>query len=266
MFSSKLRIFAAFFALLTMAAGCSRVTMQSANAPAQPSLEARRAQIAAHDKQSPSPESLARKNRSLAILKTQNIPFSATLPVIADSKEARRRTTREVAQRAVALCVVAMKADNIPQPQIEKVIKDYGIKEALSPKERAFVDDLSPSQHERMQFSWRYESYGVMLWALGFLDKLPPPNTSIDVTKIVAATRSLKSKTFLQKARLRSQAEILDEADLIYRYHWLLVENQLKNQKAPSQLNVDVVSERHQALNWLIGYMNQPWDDVTTDT
>ena len=248
-----------------MAAGCSRVTMQSANAPAQLSLEARLAQIAAHDKQAPSPESLARKNRSLAILKTQNIPFSATLPVIADSKEARRRTTQEVAQRAIALCVVAMKADNFQQLQVERIIKDYGIKDALSPKERAFVDDLSPSQHERMQFSWRYESYGVMLWALGFSDKLPP-NTSIDVTKIVAATCSLKSKTFLQKARLRSQAEILDESDLIYRYHWLLVEDELKNRKAPAQLSSDVVSERHQALNWLIGSMNQPWDDVTTDT
>lgn len=27
-----------------------------------------------------------------------------------------------------------------------------------------------------------------------------------------------------------------------------------------------VVQERHHALNWLIGYCGQDWDDITTDT
>ncbi|WP_079688608.1 DUF4272 domain-containing protein [Ohtaekwangia koreensis] len=31
-------------------------------------------------------------------------------------------------------------------------------------------------------------------------------------------------------------------------------------------LNSSVVFERHYSLNWLIRYMNQDWDKVTTDT
>jgi len=27
-----------------------------------------------------------------------------------------------------------------------------------------------------------------------------------------------------------------------------------------------VTLERHYALNWLIGYMEQEWDDISTDT
>jgi hypothetical protein len=30
--------------------------------------------------------------------------------------------------------------------------------------------------------------------------------------------------------------------------------------------NAGVVQERHYALNWLIGYCGQDWDDITTDT
>jgi len=30
--------------------------------------------------------------------------------------------------------------------------------------------------------------------------------------------------------------------------------------------NEEIIVERHRALNWLIRYMNQDWDDVTTDT
>jgi hypothetical protein len=31
-------------------------------------------------------------------------------------------------------------------------------------------------------------------------------------------------------------------------------------------LSDDVVAEGSQALNWLIGYPAQPWDDITLDT
>ena len=34
----------------------------------------------------------------------------------------------------------------------------------------------------------------------------------------------------------------------------------------PSKDYSGVVMERHYALNWLIGYSDQEWDDVTTDT
>jgi len=71
---------------------------------------------------------------------------------------------------------------------------------------------------------------------------------------------------FIQDANLRPIGEILDEADLIYRYHWAVKNARSKGEPPPANLDKGVVLERHHALNWLIGYMDQEWDDISTDT
>ena len=68
------------------------------------------------------------------------------------------------------------------------------------------------------------------------------------------------------KARLRPQAEILDAADLIYRYNWAATDARINGRSAPAGLDGSVIYERHYALNWLIGYLDLPWDDISTDT
>ena len=114
---------------------------------------------------------------------------------------------------------------------------------------------------------WRYEAYWVMLWALGYVNVLSPPRTICDVKKASAILYKLrKEDAFYKQAKLRSQTEILNAADLIYRYHWAVRQARLDGKKAPAKLMPDVVMERHKALNWLIGYSNQSWDEVTTDT
>jgi hypothetical protein len=40
----------------------------------------------------------------------------------------------------------------------------------------------------------------------------------------------------------------------------------MNNRAAPAELDEGIVMERHDALNWLIGSMNQEWDAVSTDT
>ena len=61
-------------------------------------------------------------------------------------------------------------------------------------------------------------------------------------------------------------SEVLDQADLIYRYHWAVVDANLKGKLPPGKLDGGVTMERHYALNWLIGYFDQEWDDISTDT
>ena len=48
--------------------------------------------------------------------------------------------------------------------------------------------------------------------------------------------------------------------------HWAVVDARLRGQDAPSQIEAGIVYERHYALNWLIGYFGQDWDNVKTDT
>jgi hypothetical protein len=44
------------------------------------------------------------------------------------------------------------------------------------------------------------------------------------------------------------------------------VDARLKGKKPPAGVEPGVTLERHHALNWLVGYMDRDWDDVTTDT
>ena len=53
---------------------------------------------------------------------------------------------------------------------------------------------------------------------------------------------------------------------VIYRYHWATTSARIKKLKAPAKLDGGVVMERHYALNWLIKYMDQDWDNISTDT
>jgi hypothetical protein len=211
-------------------------------------------------------EALSRKARSIAILKKEGVPFIDSLPVIETEAEAKRRSTEEVALRAIALCIVAVKGEGMEKKEIDQLVEKYAIAKAFSPKERKFIENAKPSEHDRIQFAWRYEDYWVMLWALGFVDDLSRPDKICDVPKAVSFLRDLGGEGFLKKAKLRPAREILDAADLIYRYHWATTEARIKNQPPPASLDPGVVMERHYALNWLVGYSDQEWDDVTTDT
>jgi Domain of unknown function (DUF4272) len=188
------------------------------------------------------------------------------LPVIETEAEARKRTKVEVAYRALALLAVAVKGEGLEQEMVERIKRDYGLASHLTPKEAAFVRDKNPSQHDRIQFSWRYEAAWVLLWALGYVEDLKPPSVICDVPRAVSIMKERSAEQFIADARLRPLAQILDEADLIYRYNWAVVDARVNGDPAPSGLDPGVVQERHHALNWLIGYMEQEWDDVSTDT
>lgn len=213
-----------------------------------------------------SPEALQRKERSETILRSEGVPINEFLPVIGSEKVIKQRTKEEVAYRALALLVVALKGEGLEQPIVEEIIADHGLRSYFTPNESAFIRSASPSEHDRIQFTWRYEAAWVLLWALGYVEELEKPTKICDVSRAVRFMKERDTKQFLADAKLRSVTEILDQADRIYRYHWAVVDARLNRQEAPASLDPGVTMERHHALNWLIGYMEQDWDDISTDT
>ena len=77
---------------------------------------------------------------------------------------------------------------------------------------------------------------------------------------------STTTSQFINDAKLRPLSDIPDQADLIYRYQWAVRDAQIKGQPISAALSPDVTDESHHALNWLIGYLEQAWDDVSADT
>jgi len=242
--------------------GIHRTGEQLTRAPIPEKMEAK---MMTKDTQ-PSAEALARKEKSLAKLLKKGVPAHQHLPVIEDSKSAQKRTKEAIAHRAIALCLVALKGEGLDQPTVQQLVRQYGAHEFFTTAEKEFIAAPSSTQHQRIQFAWQYEDYWVMLWALGYVATLDYPDKICDVPRAVNFLRGHSVAEFIAKAKLRDLSEILDEADLIYRLDWATVNARIKKQAAPAGLDAGVVLERHRALNWLIGYMNQEWDNVSTDT
>lgn len=209
------------------------------------------------------PEAVDRRARSITRLKLEGVPVYEGLPVIETEAEMLRRTGEDVARRALALAVVAIKADAKDQEWTKELVAKFAIREAATPAELAYLEDEAPSPADDAAFSWRYEAMYALLWAIGHVPSLGPPEHQIDVPEVLRPLIGMEAGQLLRSAKLRSSPELLDEADLIYRYHWAVRDAWL-NARELDNLDGGVVAERHYALNWLI--RNEPWDEVDTPT
>jgi len=207
-----------------------------------------------------------RKKRSEELLKTQGIPINPSLPAIESEEETTPRSAKDIAKRAVGLCAVALRGEDLKQQEVISLLNGKDVLASATPEEKKFLLKNNPAGQEMINFKWRYESLWVLLWALGHAEDLGAPTSFCDVQRAVRMVLDIPSEDFIQRAKSRLISEILDEADLIYRYDWAVVDARIKGEDPPGNLNPGVVYERHYALNWLIGYMDQEWDDVTTDT
>jgi hypothetical protein len=250
---------------LTVLIGCGRLKKvdraEQVAAPPPPASEPR------PQPEAPAPEAIARKRHSEERLRSEGVAIMAGLPVIEMEAEAKPRSRQAVIDRAVALMIVALKGEGLDQPKVQQVTDDFGALKFFTPQERIFFLNPAPNKKERAQFTWRYECLYVMQWALGFVPELTRPDHIVDASKVVGLLLKEKgSKKFREEARLRSVKELLDEADLIYRYDWACVDARVNARPHLHEVDCEVVQERHYALNWLIGYEGQEWDDVSTDT
>lgn len=222
-----------------------------------------------------SQKALERKEKSEKLLAIKGIPYNKNLPAIEDESEVRIRSNEEIGKRAVALAVAALRAEcrltgitvEEEKELTENVIEIYNGKSFFSPQEKSYMENNNPSEHDSIQFIWRYESMWIMLWALGYVEKLEYPNKICDVIHAAnIINMSLDLNEFISRGNKKSKEEILDEADLIYRYNWACVDAKINRREIPGGMDDGIVVERHKALNWLINYMEDEWDDVGTDT
>lgn len=217
----------------------------------------------------PSAEALERKARSLQQLQAMGIRSSAMLPAITDESSAVIRSSQEIAQRVAILTAINTVAFGyLSGTDIISYLQKNQLWEHTSPAEKAFLGN--PTEEQKKKETWKCEGIWVLLWALNLLPELGYMTDLCNMDLIpeeIFPFRGLSGNPavfFAKATSLRPIAEILDANDLYYRAHWSCVDARLKNEEAP--VHPGVVYERHYALNWLINYRNQPWDEVTCDT
>ncbi len=198
----------------------------------------------------------------------------ATLPPVVSETEVVLRPASEVASRALALFVVALRAESLMCPEL--AVSDLREKRplayrALTPKECLFLNEEAPDQQQITNFAWRYEASWMLAWALGLVEELCYPSETCDVDVLSKILLGLEEEAFLANAKLLPTETLLDALDLHFRLHWLVRQDQ-QDGKAPDgemggkDLNPGVVLERHHALNWLVQHEGAEWDDVQTPT
>ncbi|AQR95876.1 DUF4272 domain-containing protein [Clostridium saccharoperbutylacetonicum] len=217
-----------------------------------------------------------RKLKSIEILKLNQVPYMEGLPRIEDVNEIEVRSAEEIAKRAIA-CLIAIQVacdinngENVEESRefFKGFLEKYGVSNELTEAEKKIIFG-TPEEQDVINMAWKYEAYWTLIWALGILDELNYPSQICDcdfAINVVADCNDFDE--FMKKVNLRSVDEILNEADLIYRYNWACVDARIHGKNAPAKLDSGVVFERHWGLNWLIGKgtENDDWDCVSTDT
>lgn len=218
-----------------------------------------------------------RRLRSIAQLKKKGIPYMEQLPCEALESEVRMKSREEMVKRAAALFAVAVYSETILSEDSDrekalfyfnKMNDLYGVKSYLTPNETEYINNPEPENQESIQYVWRYECCGVLLWAAGVVDDLPYPSEIIDVPVLAAIFWQHKGiEDLLSKGYARPETEVLDAADLTLRYDWACVEARIQGKEAPASLDSEIVVERHYAFNWIIGANDgAEWDDISPNT
>ncbi|MBR8462660.1 DUF4272 domain-containing protein [Campylobacter sp. faydin G-140] len=215
-----------------------------------------------------------RRIESITRLKSENVPYFEQLPYLSDASQVKRRSVENIAKRAVTSLASIIMALSIDRGEYEETLEaidafidKFGVRNKLTKQEKKILKNKATKQ-DIINATWKFESYWALVWALGFVDELKFPDTIIDIDVAISIVTQFNSMDELVAAtKLRDVEQILDEADLIYRYHWACVDARINGRQAPQGLDESVVKERRAGLWWLVDMDEEDdWDNVAMDT
>ena len=212
------------------------------------------------------PDARQRKSQTELLLRNRSIDVPESLPPVISDQEVTLRSADDVAWRAAALFVVAVRAESIasgnPISTERLRQKSPHAFEAFSPMEQQFVHDENPDPQMVVNFAWRYEALFVLQWALGLHNQLPFADEVCDVPLVAQTMIERSNQDLISGAALRETDEILSSLDFNYRLLWCAREAHRSQTEPPASIDGGVISERQHALNWLTRFENADWDDV----
>jgi hypothetical protein len=179
------------------------------------------------------------------------------------------RTPAEVARRALALFGAWGLSTNAPREDVLGWLEESGLRRELTQAELSFVDATSLTRQQRIKLGWHAERIAVLLWALGLLERLPDADVQCDTgifQKLLPPFTDESPEAFVGRAELRPENELRTYAQSTFDLHSWARDAMRRNVPPRQPVNIEVVQERHHAINWVTGYEGLAWDEVTTDT
>lgn len=208
-----------------------------------------------------------RKEKTASYLKTLNIPFNAGLPPIEEEDDTAVRSAEDIAKRIFILVYLGVYAEDGDRDEIADFLKSEQLWDSVSEHEKKLFSKKKLTEKDKISISWQSECIYIMLWAINKIEHPGLPIDQCDIGEMLDLLPDAfeSTKDFIQKAAVRSTAEILDKSDLIYRLHWAAREAELKEEDIPGNIDAGIIQEWHYAINW-ITYYAENWDDILTDT
>ncbi len=202
----------------------------------------------------------ARIQKNIEYLKQNKIPYFEDLKTIPINSNTKLRDKKEILDRALVDYVIASmslyaldgKASSIPNI-LDEMDKKLQVKKILSDGDHNFLQAMMEnkvSKQELQDVSWVFEECATLLWSLGFFDK-PASNQECNVAEIDNLFFSSTYEDLLSKAQLRPKEEIMEFADLLFRYQWACRDARLKKQPLPN-LKEMIVQEQRSGFEWLL--------------
>lgn len=181
------------------------------------------------------------------------------------------RSGEAIARRALALGAAVALSFDADRANILAWLGESGVDQSLTDRERTFVHAATPDERDITHFTWRSEALTVLLWSIGKLAELPSANEPCDIGALIDALPPYgdqSAEEFLASAHTRSDDELWNMALELQNLHALARTQKRAPRQRPDEpeLDIEVIQERHHAINWVVGYCGQYWEDVTTDT
>jgi hypothetical protein len=187
----------------------------------------------------------------------------------ANGTENKVRPAREVGVRSLGLFAVVGRALGAPREEVISWLRDEDLWGALTPHEVAYLGLTNPPPKAKINFGWQSERLIVLLWALGKVQKLPDSATQCDTSifnSVLPPFATISARAFVAKAKLIEGDRLWDQAQIYLDEHWKARDASLHERPMLAGVDIEIVQERHHAINWITGYDGLAWDDVTTHT
>lgn len=179
------------------------------------------------------------------------------------------RDAAQIARRALALFGSVGVAFRTPRADVLRWLSTEGLWDECTTSEKEFLSAEQPTNKQIIDASWKSEELIVLLWALVKVERLPAPNEQCDTAlfhRLLPPFADVTVSSFISSASRRSDQELIDMADQLMDLHWQARDARRRKNVMPPALDIEVIQERHHAINWVIGCDGAPWDEVTTDT
>lgn len=183
----------------------------------------------------------------------------------------KARTAEEIARRALALGSAVSLSFKAPRKEVLAFVEEAGLVGELTATERSYIFSARRSAKATVNMSWNAEALVVLLRSINKISSIPAAHVQCSTGDLADALPPFGFESlqqFIGSLTRRPEKELSDMAELIQEQH--VVARQRKSNPAyrseAGEIDIEIVQERHRAINWVVGYCGKSWDEVTADT